>query len=212
MNKLSESAALPWALVALVTIAPLLAWLSLLYWEAERISTWTLFPLLGVLAWSLMWTHYAFGAIRVTRPDIPKQPTYSKATSIAVLTLLLLHPLLLARNMLDTTQTLPPESFFSYVGPGNEYIVVLGYIGLALFLAYEIVERLKKRQWVRRNWRWVSISQIVAMAAIFVHGLSIGQIINNSWYGIVWAGLGIILIPCAWIILRHDWKSSLSND
>lgn len=170
-------------------------------------QAFAVFPLLGVWAWSLMWTHYVYGALRICWPHhFREDKQYDCITAWLVLLFILLHPFLLAWEQKQRTQLLPPESFLAYVPPELELFITFGTIGLLLFLAYEVFGRLRQRAIFRRNWLWVSLSQVLAMSLIFVHGLQIGQSVLAGWGAIYWTVLGVALIPAMVVVVREDWR------
>lgn len=198
---------LPWKLMAIVVIASVVAWAEMRQWNFDNMSALALFPLLGLLAWSIMWTHYAIGGIRLVRP-FERSRVYSQVSATIVLFCLLLHPGLLAYNQYRVTDALPPTSFYNYVGQSLQWAILLGTISLIIFLSFEFFKRLKTRGWVARNWRWISISQMIAMTLIFIHALALGQNLQSGWFLFWWVGLGVLLIPCFGLILRADWASA----
>lgn len=158
---------LPWTLFVAVIAASFVAWADLRGWDFGSLSALALFPLLGLLAWSIMWTHYALGGVRLVYPFEHNQ-LYSRVSAVVVLACLLLHPGLLAWGQFDLSGTLPPGSFYSYVAPSLKGAVLLGTISLIIFISFDVFEFFKKRAWVQRNWKWISLSQMVAMTSIFI--------------------------------------------
>ena len=199
-----------WVLFAFVIIAPFTAWLSMNNWSLDAVSIVTVFPLLGIWAWSIMWTHYIVGGIRLLRDD-QKYVQYNILTGYIVLALLLLHPTLLAWQQWQTIQVLPPMSFYDYVASSMKVFILFGSIALALFIGYDIAVRLKNTSFIRKNWHWVSTVQVVAMAFIFVHALAIGGLTDTSIFELYWVVLGAALLPFAGILVRDDWKNRRSS-
>lgn len=197
----------PWILGFAVLVIPTVLWFHFYRWDPP-VQAFALFPLLGVWAWSLMWTHYVYGAMRLRWSHVfPENNPYNRITAWLVLLLILLHPFLLAWEQKQRTQLLPPESFLAYVPPEMELFITFGTIGLLLFLAYEVFGRLRQRSIFRRNWLWVSLSQVLAMTLIFVHGLQIGQTVLAGWGSIYWTALGLVLIPALVVVVREDWRT-----
>lgn len=202
---------LPWILFALVVVVSFVAWADMRGWKFSNLTALAVFPLLGLLAWSVMWTHYALGGMRLVQPH-SKNRLYSRVSAVVVLACLLLHPGLLAWNQWDVTGVLPPTSFYNYVGTSMKGAVLLGSISLLIFLAFDVFEYLHKKTWIQRNWKWISLSQMVAMTFIFAHSLLLGSTLQNSWFQMWWVLLGVLLIPCFGLILRADWAKKPTND
>ena len=80
-----------------------------------------------------------------------------------------------------------------------------GSFALLLFLSYEVLHRLREKPYITKHWRWISISQMLAMVMIFVHGLKLGQNLHAGWMQLVWVSMGALLIPAFALILQHEW-------
>jgi hypothetical protein len=180
-----------WSLTALVVLLAILAWGDGYNWPFSNIDTYKLFPLFGLLAFSLMWTHYAISFLRRTagleRRDLGP---YLEVTSIAVLVALLLHPGLLTWQLWRDGLGLPPGSEFLYVGKALKGAVILGMISLFVFLAYELRRKYVRKPW----WRYVQYASDIAMIFIFIHGLRLGGQIQHGWFRIVWIFYGLSLV------------------
>ncbi len=196
---------LPLVIWLAVLALPFFAWL-----HAQRnplhLTAYSIFPLLGMLAWTTMWSHYAYGSLRLAFPSLTKNVAYSKTTEIFVLACIVLHPSLLAWQLWRTTGALPPTSFYKYVGSSLKLFVMSGSFALLLFLSYEVLHRLREKPMVIKNWRWISLSQMLAMVVIFVHGLKLGQNLRAGWMQFVWVCMGALLVPAFALVLQHEWK------
>ena len=201
---------LPWKLFAVVVLLSTIGWAEFRGWQFDNLSLFAIFPLLGLLAWTIMWTHYALGVVSQLN-GMPRNKTYSKVSAAIVLACILLHPGLLAIALWRTNDVLPPASFYSYVAPSLKYAVALGTISLIIFLSFDVFKRIRSKPWVERNWRWVSLSQVVAMILIFIHGLALGQNLQGGWFQLWWVILGALLIPCFGLALRRDFSGQKSN-
>ncbi len=201
-SQLFRPSYLPWLVGAAAVLYPLVTFIDA---KPELTDPYQVFPILGILAWSLMWTHYVNGSITLWFGTKFRSPSYKKVTEYLVLALILLHPSLLVYALWRDTGTLPPASYLDYVGEANAKFILFGTVALLAFLSFEVLQRLRSRPAVMRQWRWVSVSQIVAMTLIFVHGLGLGNTINNSWFQTWWLFMGAVLLPCFWIVLQSDW-------
>ena len=198
---------LSWVIFAVSVFLPFLVWGSNLSWDFNNVSIYSFFPLLGLIAWMTMWTHYVTGAIRIRNPKLVKPNHYSTVTGYLVLACLLLHPGLLAYAQNRNGQGLPPSSFFAYTGDGLKLAVMFGSISLLIFLSFEVFNRLKDRQLVKKYWWAISLSQSLAMTLIFIHGLRLGNNLQSSLFTFVWVLYGLLLLPCFYIIHLEDFKS-----
>lgn len=196
---------LAWSLFSISFIIPVFVWGNNLGWDFGSISIYQWFPLFGLLAWMIMWTHYINGSIRLKNNHLKNPKYYGKTTGYIVLACLLLHPGLLAFAQFQNGVGVPPFSFTEYVGEGLMLAAILGSISLTIFLSFEIFDRLRERKSIKKWWLWVSISQSIAMTLIFVHGLRLGTNLSSGWFVYVWAIYGLALIPSFYIVHKQDF-------
>lgn len=157
-----------------------------------------------------MWTHYMYGTLRLLSDKFPFNHSYKKVSEYLVLAFILLHPGLLIYKLWADTGQYPPESYMNYVGEGSKLFLLMGTVALLCFLAYEVLSRLRRADVVQRVWRWVSLSQAIAMTLIFIHGLALGRHLYGGWFQAYWVLLGCLLIPCFAVILHYDWTKKPS--
>lgn len=162
-----------------------------------------IFPLLGISAWSIMWTHYVIGEVRRLNPTLPKNMVYHHMSSYFVLAAILLHPGFLYYAQYKKGFGLPPGSVISYVGELGMLAASFGILALLIFLSFEIFVRTKENQVVKRWWWLVNISQTVAMYLIFYHSLTIGSHLHGGWFRTYWIALGVVLLP---LVLHVHWN------
>lgn len=177
--------AIEWMLAAAVIILPIIAWATTRH--LNDLSVYDVFPPLGLIAFGLMWTHFVMGALRrYSDYDAKQNALYMTISMGLVLGLIILHPGLLWLQLYRDGFGLPPESYLTAYKAQQLY-VLLGSLGLAIFLAFELKRWFGKRSW----WKYVELLQIVGMAVIFVHALELGREIRTGWFVIVWWIYGI---------------------
>jgi hypothetical protein len=201
-----------WGILIVSILIPLIVWGTNINWQIGSITLYQWFPLFGLLAWMVMWTHYVSGAVRVLKPTLKKPPYYGVFTAYLVLGCLLLHPGLLAFAQAQNKVGLPPLSFYEYVGEGLKLAVIFGSIALLIFLSFEVFSRMKNNKFIMQWSLAISISQSVAMVLIFVHGLRLGSNLNSGWFYYIWILYGIILLPSFYIIHTQDFKDRYKNE
>lgn len=201
----------PWILGLGVMFAGFLAWFQNMGSTLHIVSLYQVFPILGIWAWSLMWTHFAIWEIRRLKPDLPGNPMYSKVSGILVFLFLLLHPGILAIEQFRQGKGLPPASYFEYAGEASAWLIILGMVGLIGFLFYEVIVRFEKKEKVKKIWWFVNITQSVAMISIFTHGLKLGGDLHGGWFRTYWIWLGLLLIPCLIHTHWEDLKNALAR-
>lgn len=183
-------AVVPWVLAIVVSVLAIVVWGGSFGWQLSGLSTYQIFPVLGLLAFSLMWSHYMTGLMRRTFLKDADLTRYFSWTGYVVLLAIVLHPGLLTYQRFHDGFGLPPGSDFNYVMPGLAWVVLLGMVSLFIFLAFELRRWFENRNW----WRHVLYANDAAMVAIFYHGLRLGTQTHIGWYHVVWWFYGTTLI------------------
>lgn len=180
---------LAWGLSLLVCVLALVAWLQ--GFALEDLNAYRLFPLFGLLAFSLMWTHYVVGAMR-RFVGVDKDPLkqYFAVTGWAAIVFILLHPSLLIFQLWRDSQGLPPTSYMNYVGPSLKWAVSLGTLSFLIFLSFETKRWFDKKGW----WPVVEYANVVAMFAIIAHSLALGSNLQTGWFKWLWLFYGVSLL------------------
>jgi hypothetical protein len=181
-----------WTLSLAVAAAALVSWGHDYGWHFWPMDAYVLFPLFGLLAYSIMWSHYANSSLRqVLHLDKKALKSYFEITSFAVLLFICLHPGLLIYQRFRDGAGLPPGSYESYVAPSLKWITLLGSVSLLVFLAYELRRWYRDRSW----WKYVVTAGDLAMLAIFYHGLKLGTDLSRGhWFRALWWFYGLSLL------------------
>jgi hypothetical protein len=196
-----------WALAVLTSLFAFAVWQQS-FLGGIRLTGYTVFPLLGLLAFSLMWTHYVVGTLR-RMADVPKKnlQSYKQITNWIVLFCILLHPGLLILALWRDGMGLPPDSYLNnYVAPDGKLAVMLGSISLIIFLSFEFKKKFGQKAW----WKFVEYGQIIAMVAIFFHALQLGGELDVLWYRAVWLFYGITFVGAVTYNYLFDKKGGNS--
>jgi hypothetical protein len=180
-----------WALSIAAAVTAIIGWGQGISWHLGTITVFELFPLLGLLAFSLMWSHYIAAVIRM-HWNVPKEVlhTYFEATSLIVLIAIFLHPGLLAWGLWRNGLGLPPGSYKHYVAPALKGFIIFGQVSLLLFLAYELRHKFSDRSW----WKYIGYGTDIAMLLIFIHALRLGTQLQTGWLRDVWYVYGFTLV------------------
>ncbi|HEY1085204.1 MAG TPA: hypothetical protein VGE34_00575 [Candidatus Saccharimonadales bacterium] len=187
-----------WLLGAFVCTLALVVWIDERSIGKEALGVYDLFPVFGLLAFGLMWSHYTFGSLRrmLGRKKVAHD-SYWVVSSGIVLALIVLHPLLLNYGLIRDGLGLPPASYASAYG-GDAVYLLLGTTALFIFLSYELHRWFKDRNW----WRYIEWAQILAMVLIFIHGTNLGRETAEGWYRVFWWLLGLTLL-LSWV---YNWR------
>ncbi len=197
---------LVWGIFGISVLLPLISWGSGLEWALGELSIYQWFPLFGMVAWMIMWTHFFTYALRTKLGDLKTPKHYSQITGYVVLSAILLHPGLLAYAQWRNGEGLPTGSYYAYAGESLKLAIAMGMTGLLIFLSFEFFNRMRKNLTVKKYWTLVSLSQSLAMTLIFFHALRLGVNLGSGWFKGVWIIYGIALIPCFYIIHKRDFS------
>lgn len=197
-----------WFVTGLTVFLAVLAWGQEFQWHVN--STYIVFPVLGLVAFSIMWSHYLASVLRqCLKLDKAVLKSYFDSTAWAVLILICLHPGLLIYQRFRDGYGLPPHSYESYVAPGLGWVTLLGSASLLVFLAYELRRWYHNRPW----WKYLNVLVDLAMLAIFYHGLRLGSQTQSGWYHGLWwfYGVTLVLMLIYQYILNTSGTSSRSE-
>lgn len=180
-----------WSLSLGVSIISVIAWGQITGWQLTELTTYQIFPLLGLLAFSVMWSHYIAAAARLYyKLDKKVLSGYFDATSLFVLGAILLHPGLLGWQLWRDGFGLPPGSTYSYVAPDMRLYIVIAVIALAIFLSYELRRKFGTRPW----WKYMGYASDIGMILIFIHSLNLGSHLQMGWFRVIWYFYGLTLV------------------
>ena len=205
MNKESKLQIGAWALSTITVLAAFIAWGQNNEWKLLHISSYNLFPLFGLVAFSLMWSHYIVAVLR-QHYNVDKSVTkkYFELTSHAVLLFIVLHPGLLIWQLFRDGFGLPPGSYLhNYIAPNSAWAALLGTVSFFIFIGYELRRKYGKKSW----WKYMQYLSDLAMIAIFVHALRLGRELNPDWFRVIWYVYGVSLL----FALGYIYKSKIKK-
>lgn len=179
-----------WGSSVVVTAIAIIAWGQSIGWQLSPLSLYVLFPLFGLIAFSLMWSHYMTAALRqYFKLDRALVKSYFEATSAVVLAAILLHPGLLAYQVWRDGGGLPPGSTLNYLPPSKDFYILIAMFSFFVFLTYELRRFFDKKPW----WKFVQYASDIAMILIYIHSLNVGSQLQAGWLKIVWIFYGFTL-------------------
>ncbi len=180
-----------WALGVMVVVLAVFAWVQVRL-TGRALTAYDFFPVLGLSAFGLMWTHYITGsARRLSGAPAGTLKRYFAVTRAIVFVLILLHPgIFLVKLWLDGFG-LPPSSYLQvYTDLGARVALLLGSTSLLVFLAFELRRKFRHATW----WKYVEHANIAAMFAILYHGLTLGAELGLPWFKAVWAMYAVTFV------------------
>lgn len=144
----------------------------------SAISSLEIASLLGVVAFSLMWVHYAVDVI-APQGDGDSHDVQYYLSRGAVLLAIVTHPLLVNWYLLTQGFGYPPASYESLLGAAA-WAVILGWLALVAFILFELRGKLSKV--IPR----ILYANIIAMFLVLIHGFVAGMFVIDGWYAWVW--------------------------
>jgi hypothetical protein len=200
-----------WCITLISIVLAVIVWGQSLRWHVFGTSTYLLFPIFGLIAFSLLWSQYVSTALRQCfKADSSALANYFTITGWLVLAAILLHPGLLIWQLWRDGAGLPPNSELHYVLPGLRGFVILGMINLTIFLLFELRRIFSKQSW----WRPFTYIVDLAVLLVFLHGLKLGTQLQTGWYRKIWFFYGFsFLVSLAYIyrnrfINRHQARAT----
>jgi hypothetical protein len=182
-----------WALFVTVILAfPVFVWGTDLNWQLGRVTFYAFFPLLGLLAFSLMWTQIIAVSLKpyLEKYAVPVDE-FLKRTGIFVLLLIIFHPLLLDVAQYQLGAGLPTQSLYSYEPPMLRVFITYALIAWFIFILSEVSFRMQKVAWIRRLNPVVEYVNYAAFFLIFWHSIHIGSNLQHGWVRDVWWFYGV---------------------
>lgn len=191
-------------LAQLVVLVPIFHyWLDGLDYSLEGLTIFKFFPLLGLVAFSMMWFHLMVAYLRRKLPDAYDYTSFFRRTSNLVLVLIILHPALLIYK-----SSAIGSRFLDYAGPDGQVYIAFGSLALLTFLIYEVVERMRERPVIKNNWQFVVAMNRIGFILIYVHGLSLGQHLQAGWLRGLWLFFGATSL----LYFISAYKSEIKRD
>ncbi len=173
-----------------VVALALFEWGDSLDWQISNSSKLQIFPLLGLIAFSIMWWHFLLGFVSEVKSDYGKPKSLKAVSSLFVFFLIILHPMLLLLQ--SNSVGIDFKKFVeAYIGDTNFFFVSIATVALFIFIAYDLDKRLNNQQFLKKNWLIVDAIDDVAFLAIFVHSMMLGQHTAEGWFRYYWIALGL---------------------
>ncbi len=179
---------------ALAVLVPIVAHIRNVSW-AESSLTAALFPVFGLLAFTLLWLHAISGVFEEKLREMFAFDTFVHWTALAILVSILLHPLLLLVLI---------KFRIGLLFSGPSLAIWLGIIGLALLLTYDTGKALKKREFFSRHWRAILVISNIGFILTFFHSYMIGSDLQAGPLRSLWLFYGVTAILA--IIYTYGFK------
>jgi len=181
----------------LIVFLPVYFWGDSFAWDLSRLNLYLLFPLLGMLAFSIMWTQVVVGTFKEKFENVNK---FFSRTGVAVFLLFFFHPVLAAVAQFKSVGLLPLQSFFDLVGPAQKKFLIIGMIAFTIFVLYEIVLRVAALRKVQKLNKFFEIFSEFGIILVFIHSINLGSHLQAGFLKYVWWFYGVSAI------LMIGWK------
>lgn len=179
-----------WTLTAVVVFLAVGIWGKFLNWDSNNLSTYSLFPLFGLLAFSIMWAQYIVATLkRLANLVSPTLDAFFNYSGLGVTGLIILHPTLLFWQLWRDGLGLPPTSYLSYVAPSLKWALFLGIFSFFIFISFELRHRYRNRSW----WKYIDHANDIAIIAIYFHAFKLGSHVQAAWFYPLWLFYGATL-------------------
>jgi len=173
---------IPWVVSGGMVGLSVFVWGQGLAWQFGELSGYQLFPLFGLLAFTVMWAHYAVYFLQQIF-KFGEDRWYLPITRYIVLFSLLMHPGLLI--WMRWRDGFPPSTIFGLGG-----WVLVGIASWFIFMIFESHRWYRDQAW----WRWITWANGVAMILIIFHALNLGSDLQIGWFRWVWYFFGVSLV------------------
>ncbi len=185
MNKVRNQFLL-YLFASIAVVYPAIIQIKNSVWALDSTLTLNLFPLFGLIAFSLLWLHAISG---VFEPWLRKQINFDNfvnRTSTLILICLTLHPLLLLVNFEFNLNSI----LFSY----EIKYIRLAIAGWVLLIIYDVSKPFKNRAFFSRNWNKILIISTIGFLMTFFHSLALGSDLQSGMLRAVWIFYGATTI------------------
>ena len=140
-----------------------------------------IFPLFGLLAFTLLWLHAISGVFEEWLRKQIDFDFFVRWSSLVIFFSIILHPLLLLILV---------KFNFLAIYKGAPLAIALGVVGLLLLLTYDIGKALQKHDFFIRNWRGILIVSSIGTILIFFHSLTLGSDLQSGFLRGLWIFYG----------------------
>jgi hypothetical protein len=166
---------------ALAVLAPIVAHIRNVSWgESSLIAA--IFPIFGLLAFTLLWLHAISGVFEEKLREILDFDAFVHWTASLILFSMLAHPLLLLILIKFKISLLFNDD------------IALGALGLLLLLSYDFFKPFKKSGSFSRHWNKILIVSNIGFVLTFFHSLELGSDLQTGFMHSLWLFYGVTAI------------------
>lgn len=163
---------------------PVLVWKQTVTINLDSSLLRTIFPVLGLIAYMIMWLHIIGGAFETKLNRYIDFDYFLYWSSYIVLGLLILHPLIFIVNF-----GFPQFSGIFNFGSGS--FIWLGILGWLMLITYDIRKAFSNQIFFKRHWGAIQFLSTAGFYVIFFHSLFLGHNLGSGPLRTAWILFGI---------------------
>ncbi|MDP2705523.1 MAG: hypothetical protein U1D31_03580 [Patescibacteria group bacterium] len=167
---------------------PIFVWFGNSDLSWNKTVVFEIFPVLGLIAFSIMWLHIVGGPFREKLEQYFDYKKFMTISSIVVLICIVLHPLLIYVGFWLIGVK---GSGFTYAPGDKQYLVWFAIVAWLIFVAYDILKKFKNTDFFVRHWYIVKLIATLGFFLILFHSLGLGGDLRTGSLRYVWIFYGI---------------------
>lgn len=169
-----------WKIIVLALALPVVVWGQGISWEFANLNLYTVFPLFGLIGYTVFWLQLLNQALadQLEANGIQARK-FDPRTGPIFMTTVILHPLLLAIAQF-------PDSTLNYVAENLRGYVLIAMLSLVIFLVTEFAIRFKQAYFMKKYSRLINTVNYVTFVLIFLHSTRLGQHLQGGLLQGVW--------------------------
>lgn len=174
------------SLMWLAVLYPLATVISARKWALDDTLVYNLFPIFGVLSFTILWLHVISGVFEEGLRKLINFDLYVRRTAWIIFASIIMHPLL-ALFTFDF-------SLWNIIDVYGRWPIVLAVTAWLLLITYDIGRLLHEKDFFARHWRKVLFISTVGIIFSFFHSIWIGGDLQEGPLRILWIFYGVTAI------------------
>ena len=189
-----------WVILTVVILLPVYVWADFLSWNFSTVNISLLFPLLGLLAYSILWLQMLVVSRLIPLSTIVRN-NFFFISGLVFLLLIIAHPLLLSIAQYQIGQ-----SVVDYVGDTKQVFIFLALAAWVIFITYEIFNKFKKWRYFNNSMKVFKYLNYIAFYLIFVHSISLGTHLQDGLLKFIWYFYALTGLLFIYLDIKHHKK------
>lgn len=169
-------------LMWVAVLYPLLTVISARNWSLDDTIIYNLFPIFGVLAFTILWLHVISGVFEERLKELINFDLYVRRTAWIVFVGIIMHPLL-ALFAFDF-------SFWNIFDVYGRLPIFLAITAWFLLITYDIGRLLQQKEFFVLHWRKILFISTIGIILSFFHSILIGGDLQVGPLRVLWIFYG----------------------